>query len=83
MLYYSTDFKDAVKTLYPEDLQMERWLEDGDTQAVERLRRDALQGINFRDVMNANSLEELQEKVKNLKLEEKNDLYWAWNDGEY
>ena len=75
-MFYPEDFKKRVKEIYPERKDLHRMLEYGLLIVGQILDDAAPKGMNFEEVLNATSLEELQESARLQKA--KYDLYLEW-----
>lgn len=76
---YTREFIERVKRAYPTSERMHELAESGDEFLGRYLCDSAPQGIDYREVLGATSLEELKEKA--LLVKEKNALYRDFVEG--
>lgn len=63
-MVYSEEFKEKCKAMYPNSDWLHEALEKGFDEVGHYLCDSSRKGISFEDVLNASTLEKLQEKAK-------------------
>ena len=75
-MFYPEEFKVRVKKAYPDFESLHQALDRGDEIVGRYLSDNRSSGLDFDTILNATSLEELQEKARDKQ--EKNELYYEW-----
>lgn len=73
---YTQELIDEVKELYPDSIQMHKLAESGNAFLGRYLDDSCSTSISIEEILNANSLKEIQDKALHMK--RKVDLYRKW-----
>ncbi len=77
MMQYPESFMREVKEIFPDETKLHQMIEEGDCHIGELLS-SRIPEITERDVLRANSLEELQRKANDIL--KKKEVYHKWLD---
>lgn len=75
-MFYPEDFKAKVKIVCPDKERVHQLLEDGDAHLGAHLSHAYKTSFSFKEILDANSIEELKNKANSMK--EIYELFLEW-----